>query len=149
MKEKVCEECGHQFELKKVIDGKIRNLQRRRFCLECSPFGAHNTSHDPLVSNLSKQERAKRARVKKVVQWRQRTKEKLIQYKGGKCENCGYDKNCPDAFVFHCPDSDGEEFAMSKAYSKSFAKIKEEIDNCQLLCVLCHAEIHDVVYQES
>ncbi len=26
-----------------VIDGKVRSFHRRRYCLSCSPFGAHNT----------------------------------------------------------------------------------------------------------
>jgi len=146
MKKKICESCGYLFEIRKKIDGKVRNLQRRKFCLECSPFGAHNTSSDPAVSTLDKEERAKRARLKKIVQWRQRIKKKLVQYKGGRCENCGYDRNCLDAFVFHCPDFNDGEFAISEAYNTGFERVKEEIDKCQLLCVLCHAEIHNDVH---
>lgn len=33
------------------IDGKIRNLQRRKYCLNCSPFGQHNTK---VLENTSK-----------------------------------------------------------------------------------------------
>ena len=26
-----------------IVDGVKKNLQRRKYCLECSPFGHHNT----------------------------------------------------------------------------------------------------------
>jgi hypothetical protein len=34
-----------------LVDGKTRNLQNRKFCLDCSPFGKHNTraSFDPVA----------------------------------------------------------------------------------------------------
>jgi hypothetical protein len=40
----------------------------------------------------------------RVVQWRRRIKQQLIQYKGGKCSVCGYDKDCPSAYEFHHRD---------------------------------------------
>src|SRR5581483_11485238 len=36
----VCESCGAEFPSRMEIDGVVRNLQHRRFCLGCSPFGA-------------------------------------------------------------------------------------------------------------
>lgn len=41
---KTCELCKSQFKTRIKIDGKLRNLQSRKFCLICSPFGYHNTS---------------------------------------------------------------------------------------------------------
>lgn len=41
---KTCKLCGLEFPLRPVIDGKLRNFQRRKYCLDCSPLGAHNTS---------------------------------------------------------------------------------------------------------
>lgn len=38
-----CAICGDIFPNFIEIDGKKRNLQRRKYCLKCSPFGAHNT----------------------------------------------------------------------------------------------------------
>jgi len=40
---RTCERCGSEFPVKVSISGKIRNLQRRKYCIECSPFGGHNT----------------------------------------------------------------------------------------------------------
>lgn len=45
---KLCEGCGGPFPRRAAIDGTIRNLNNRRFCLRCSPFGQHNTSRSPI-----------------------------------------------------------------------------------------------------
>lgn len=39
----VCVNCGATYPLRVQIDGKVRNLGSRRYCLGCSPFGVHNT----------------------------------------------------------------------------------------------------------
>jgi hypothetical protein len=38
-----CVNCGGTFPNTTIIDGKTRVLNRRRYCLTCSPFGRHNT----------------------------------------------------------------------------------------------------------
>lgn len=38
-----CKNCQNSFPCKVEIEGKIRNLQRRKYCFNCSPFGFHNT----------------------------------------------------------------------------------------------------------
>src|SRR5438876_2281859 len=44
---KTCVACGREFPSKLRINGVMRSLYRRKFCLECSPFGEHNTSKKP------------------------------------------------------------------------------------------------------
>ena len=39
----VCRRCGEAFPTTLLIEGKLRVLNRRRYCLRCSPFGRHNT----------------------------------------------------------------------------------------------------------
>ena len=39
----ICKKCNQKFPNSLKIDDKIRNLQRRKYCLNCSPFGKHNT----------------------------------------------------------------------------------------------------------
>ncbi|MEB3330795.1 MAG: hypothetical protein VKQ33_16355, partial [Candidatus Sericytochromatia bacterium] len=71
---------------------------------------------------------------------------KAIEYKGGACERCGYNK-CPAAMVFHHPDPNQKDFGISSSgKTRSFEKIKSELDKCVLLCMICHAEIH---YEED
>jgi hypothetical protein len=37
----ICEKCGEFFNKHVNINGKVRNLQRRKWCLKCSPFNKH------------------------------------------------------------------------------------------------------------
>jgi hypothetical protein len=76
-----------------------------------------------------------------VILWRKRTKLKLIEYKGGKCELCGYSK-CARALEFHHLNPDEKDFSIS-GRSLSFDKLKSEVDKCILVCSNCHSEIHD------
>ena len=71
-----------------------------------------------------------------------RLKIQCVEYKGGKCEICGYNK-CIDALEFHHLDPSQKNFLLSKIKSASLSeKIKKELDNCQLLCSNCHREKH-------
>jgi hypothetical protein len=38
-----CKKCGEKFQRYINVDGTIRDLNSRKFCLKCSPFKAHNT----------------------------------------------------------------------------------------------------------
>ncbi len=77
-----------------------------------------------------------------VSEQRRKLKLKSIEYKGGSCINCGYDK-CPAAMVFHHLDPEKKDFAIAgNGISRSFEKIKLELDKCVLLCANCHAETH-------
>jgi hypothetical protein len=82
----------------------------------------------------------------RVVDFRRNTKIKLIDYKGGKCQVCGYDKDCPNAYDFHHRDPKTKSFGIGGASIKKFDKLKIEADKCDLLCRRCHAEIHDREY---
>ena len=68
-------------------------------------------------------------------------KKVLVEYKGGKCERCGYSK-CLRALQFHHIDPHTKEFEVSRA-RQSLDELKKEADKCMLLCANCHAEIHD------
>jgi 5-methylcytosine-specific restriction endonuclease McrA len=78
------------------------------------------------------------------VTWkRHQIKRKAIDYKGGKCNNCGYDK-CDSALQFHHIDPSQKDFGIStEGVIRKWEAIKEELDKCVLLCVRCHAEEHD------
>lgn len=73
---------------------------------------------------------------------RQRKRKKqAIEYKGGKCELCGYSK-CEGALEFHHSDPATKEFSLSAGKFTSFSKFKKELDKCVLLCANCHREQH-------
>lgn len=73
---------------------------------------------------------------------RKKLKIQAIEYKGGCCELCGYNKFV-GALDFHHKDPKTKEFSISsKGYTRSWGKVKEELDKCVLLCSNCHREIH-------
>jgi predicted HNH restriction endonuclease len=70
-------------------------------------------------------------------------KTKCIEYKGGKCEICGYNK-FQGALEFHHRDPTQKDFQLSKARSWTFnERVKNELDKCQILCSNCHKELHN------
>jgi hypothetical protein len=79
-------------------------------------------------------------------EWLKRRKQKFVDYKGGKCEKCGYDKHV-EALCFHHNNPNEKEFgiATNEARKKPEAEVFEEIDKCSLLCLNCHAEEHIVI----
>lgn len=65
------------------------------------------------------------------------------EYKGGKCEICGYSR-CERALSFHHRDPKKKSFGISdRGLTYSWQRIKNEIDKCVLLCANCHMELHD------
>ena len=76
----------------------------------------------------------------------QRRREKVrlmaVEYKGGRCQVCGYER-CLEALEFHHLDPTQKDFGIShKGYTRSWEKVKEEVDKCILLCANCHREFH-------
>lgn len=74
-----------------------------------------------------------------------RLKERLVEYKGGKCEICGYNK-CITALEFHHLNPKEKEFGIGNNDILSFERNKQEADKCILVCANCHREIH---YREA
>lgn len=156
---KTCQLCGKEFRTKQIIDGKKRNLNHRKYCLECSPFGKHNTSNLEGVYEDKNLERLCNMCSKHFVvnrrkghvgsicgsclnkRKRQRIKNDCLDYLGGKCSNCGYNKNVA-ALHFHHTDPRLKLFGISHAYRYSLEKIREELDKCVILCANCHIELH-------
>lgn len=71
---------------------------------------------------------------------RKSIKKKGVEFKGGSCELCGYNKSL-QALHFHHKEPGEKDFAISSATSWKKAKI--EIEKCLLVCANCHAELHD------
>ncbi|UCG92864.1 MAG: HNH endonuclease [candidate division WOR-3 bacterium] len=80
---------------------------------------------------------------------RKKIRLKAIEYKGGKCEICGY-KRCPEAMEFHHLNGSKKDFGIShKGYTRSWEKVKVELDKCIMLCANCHREVHAGLLQLS
>lgn len=82
-----------------------------------------------------------------VERWK-KTKLKAIEYKGGKCERCGYDKFY-GALEFHHLDPKEKEFDWGKLRKRGWSSIKKELDKCICVCSNCHREIHNEIYESD
>lgn len=133
---KTCGKCRKNFAPSKENEEKIcilcktnfiSNNIKRLYCYECSPSGL----------SPSEALRFKKRKLKSI----------LIQYKGGKCCKCGYNKY-QGALQFHHLDPKQKEFTISHINLNdtnfSIDKLKEELDKCILLCANCHFEEHGI-----
>lgn len=79
-----------------------------------------------------------------VKRWRHKTKQRIIDSMGGKCQCCGYNK-CNNALELHHIDPHEKElsFGAIRGSPKSWEKIIIELRKCILLCSNCHRELHD------
>jgi hypothetical protein len=79
---------------------------------------------------------------KRMIKRIQERKRDVVEYMGGCCSICGYDK-CVRALEFHHL----EPSKKSKDYDKNFdtwniEKKKSELDKCIIVCSNCHRELH-------
>ena len=79
----------------------------------------------------------------RVKAWRHRSKERMVESMGGKCQCCGYNA-CKEALAFHHIDPSQKELAFGslRANPKTWIKVVEELKKCILVCHNCHSEIH-------
>jgi hypothetical protein len=157
----ICKKCNKPFPNHQVIEGKVRTLNSRKYCLECSPFNQHNTKdiirfprgiHQTTcivckrVYNYDSSRRRGHTRTNcnscMANKKRHIVKATLVAFLGGKCQKCGYDR-CIGALVFHHTDPSKKEFTISGKHALSIDKLKKEVLKCQLMCANCHAEEHD------
>jgi len=68
-------------------------------------------------------------------------KKQAVEYMGGSCKLCGYNK-CFTALSFHHIDPETKDFQISGT-NRCWEKIKKELDKCVMLCTNCHLEVHD------
>lgn len=72
---------------------------------------------------------------------RKKLKQLGVEFLGGRCIRCGYNK-CIDALDFHHPNDDKSFGIADKGVTRSWKKLKEELTKCILLCANCHREEH-------
>jgi hypothetical protein len=82
-----------------------------------------------------------------VAKRRRKIKKMIIDYKGGACIICGYNKYV-GAFDLHHKHDSPKSFGLStKGLTRSWEKTKKEADKCVLLCANCHREVHGGIAQ--
>lgn len=71
-------------------------------------------------------------------------KQNAVDYKGGKCSRCGYNR-CLTALEFHHRNPKEKDPKLKQFCRRTLnQKIKQELDNCDLVCANCHREIHEL-----
>lgn len=86
--------------------------------------------------------RCRKCSVDSVSKRRKELKQMAVAYKGGKCSVCGYDK-CIAALGFHHIDPSEKDFGIATSgVTRSWEKLKVELDKCIIVCANCHAEVH-------
>jgi hypothetical protein len=157
-KVRLCRKCRNQIPPSAFIDGKVRRLWIRKYCLVCSPWGAGNSKKLELVRTdglkkcsscraLSPAQSFKRNGICKPCQARKARSERAdakrrsVEFLGGRCIKCGY-KACLAALDFHHRDPKKKDFQIGSRREMAFARLKKELRKCDLLCRNCHAEVH-------
>ena len=161
-----CNKCGKVFPNWVTIDGRKRNLNSRKFCLECSPFGKHNTVNicsnndnvkfcpsckQVLPRDLFYKRRGsdcspycKRCFNDLCTSRQREMKKKAVQYMGGKCQNeeCGYSRYY-GALEFHHKDPTKKDPKIRFGCTRvNWERLIIELDKCVMLCAVCHREEH-------
>lgn len=162
-----CNLCGSHFPNWILIDGVKRNLGGRKYCLTCSPRGVHNTRKltiawtetESEVYHCNKCQRdlaresfylrkngtiqtpCKDCRNHPSLNRGPELKRQAVEYKGGCCIVCGYNRYF-GALVFHHLDPETKDFTICQRRFRSILKIKNELDKCALLCINCHRRLH-------
>lgn len=77
------------------------------------------------------------------VERQRRLKQEIVDYKGGSCVKCGYNKYI-GALEFHHLDPSKKDFTIAhRRLTKLNDEIKNELEKCILVCANCHREIHN------
>jgi len=83
-----------------------------------------------------------RYNIEAVTKRRKKLKLMAVALKGGECQFCGYNRYV-GALDFHHVDESIKKFDLStRGLTRSWEKIKKEIEKCVLVCSNCHREIH-------
>lgn len=109
------------------------------YCGETDPLKMMRMSKERISKN-----RCKSCHNQKTIERGQENKQLILDYYGGKCTICGYDK-CMRALDFHHPEGVDKDPNFQSIRYWDFKRAKNELDKCILLCSNCHREQHCII----
>lgn len=115
-----------------IICNKEIFKPKRKYCSNSCKGAAHYARHREANPNTTYSQ-YKRADVRK---------KHLIHTKGGCCAVCGYNKNYA-ALSFHHRCCKNFSLDSRNIGNRSFSSVLAEVQNCDLLCLNCHSELHN------
>lgn len=128
--------------LKYYYECKSIRLTAKHFKIDKATLREHYIKDEHLIKRVKKKVKSK-SNSQAVIDWRKRKKIELVEYKGGCCERCGYNKSTR-ALQFHHLDPNEKDFTISRK-SYSIERLKKEVDKCIMVCANCHLEIHEEI----
>lgn len=120
------------------------NKPNQRNCSKCGELLTDTNSYR-YKSGYRKekiQSYCKKCNSKEVLQRQRNNKRRSVEYKGGKCQICGYN-SCDAALEFHHINPEEKDYNPASLRLRKWEKQLEELDKCVLLCSNCHREVHE------
>lgn len=152
----ICLKCYEDFSNEFILNGIKRNTRIRKVCFECKPF-------KPKKICLPESQKGIECRCGRIYDYDARKGHTLkecnscrtnrnrfkfnrqcIDYKGGRCIECGYNETM-GALSFHHRDPKTKKFSMAGNHNRSWKSVKSELDKCDLLCLNCHSKKHSLL----
>jgi len=159
---KLCKRCDKKFTNKVTHNGTSFYSNQRLYCLDCSPIQEPKNYPHKYYCPQCKQILTKNdfhwhtklqdirhnAECKQCCNENNRQKmlyikQKWVDYAGGCCSKCGYNK-CLAALEFHHVDPNTKDTNF-KSLIKTLKdnQIEAELKKCILVCSNCHRELHN------
>lgn len=157
----ICKKCNVFFKQCQEIEGKIRNFQRRKYCLQCSPFKKNNRKN--LEKDYNNKKCIKCGKINKTnkkkcstcifYERKEKISKKVYNIIGYDCWKCGYDKGEKGTNIleFHHLDPSMKYFELTsrRLMGKKWEDVWKEMQKCISLCCLCHREYHAGIVTEE
>ncbi len=137
---KRCKDCNLKFKQRAVKPQKMNNKPN---CSKCGVEKNHSNTFSPKEGMWSPQ--CRQCLRAKGMKSETKLKQQCVDYKGGKCQVCGY-KNCLAALDFHHLNPNEKDFTVArKKMNIANEEMKQELDKCVLICANCHREEHHLL----
>lgn len=156
---RICAKCQQPIPRSAWVEGRKRELQRRKYCLTCSPFGSHNTRRVGELRRAARQgvlcrscgkpltEKQRKWRVCWSCQYAGRSAQRLSQaYEvvGYACWRCSYGNGAMGMRLLdsHHVEPESKCFGLDCRHlvNLAYRRVWLEMRKCVLLCANCHRE---------
>ena len=132
-----CDSCGKKFYRRPSNVREVNFCSRK--CMGLFHRGKFRAEKSP--SWKGGPEKSQEREITKQRKKRIELKRKGVEYLGGKCNLCGYNK-CIASLDFHHKNPEEKDRDFLAKCEKTWDLMKEKIKNCILLCANCHREYH-------
>ncbi len=128
----LCKECKKLSQLKWSTN--FSSTGKPEYWPRC--FDCHNAF-------LRRRRRRAQKRISEMTRRRKlKVKNKCVNYLGGRCKRCGYDKSLR-ALTFHHRDREIKDRNLCGMFDLRWDRIRSELDKCDLVCFNCHMELEE------